>query len=130
MPDQFNIPTAHDIAKKLLEGPDLPLFDRHSEFRVIDVSTCERYNRVRYEDMDEHGNPCFTKPDHIYYYLVHKDDPDHIKWDLFPVRIASFGYRNFAVEYLKTQPDNTWVIREISEEGLSKLYESARVTVK
>lgn len=121
MPDELNYPTAHDIARKLLEGPDLPLFDRHSEYRVIDVSIHEKYNRVCHEDMDEHGNPCSPEPDQKYYYLVRRNDPDDIYINEFG-KIQSFGNRQLAEEYLK---NDTWVIKETTTEEFKKLYYGA-----
>jgi hypothetical protein len=124
MPDKLGYLTAHELAKKLLNGPDLPLYlyEDHRE-RAVDVlmdGTC-----IYLANVDEYGMPSNPSPDHKYYYVVDRNDPYNIKCDKYGVMIR-FGHRYFAEEYLKTLPDNTWRIQEADNEVYMKLYMESR----
>jgi hypothetical protein len=119
MPDELNYPTAHDIARMLLDGPDLPVYDRDDRMRMI--STMIEHNHIHLANIDECGMPSDPSSDHIYYYLHHVNDSNNIKCN--HGLMLRFGHRFFVEEYLKAQSDNKdWVIKEATDEEYMKLY--------
>jgi hypothetical protein len=112
MPDKLGYLTAHEIGRKLLDSPDLPVY-LYEDYRDRAIDIIINDNRIHLANVDECGMPSDPLPDHKYYYLVDKNDSNNIKCDKYGIMVR-FGHRQFAEEYLKTQPD--YVIKEATND--------------